>query len=181
MRILRHARRCRLETRVYLFTCLRYLFTCLLVYLFTFYLFTWCVVSNGPGRASQETSFYGMSSVSVVFARTIIFKACSSGCSQLLIFRWIFTLLATALTLSGILIQLSTTLTLEKFRLISMRPAAFSGCEGLLPCQTTVTDPAHCSLVCGPWPCLPNAGAPLGWASPAQPAFHFTVLFDTES
>ncbi len=35
------------------------------------YLFTWCKVSNGPGRASQESSFSGICSAPVVFARTI--------------------------------------------------------------------------------------------------------------
>jgi hypothetical protein len=93
------------------------------------YLFTWCLVSNGRGGASQELSFSGMSSAPVVFARTIILRPAHPVVLSCLYCCWKFSLLATALTLSGILFQLSTTLSPKKFCL-SMRPFAFSGSEG---------------------------------------------------
>ncbi len=149
--------------------------------LFT-YLFTWSEVSNRPGRASQETSSSGMSSASVVFVHTLSFHACSSGRSQLLI------LLLELLTLvpCSHFVQLSTTSNWRSFSWTPCGPAAFSGCGGLpcceslsprpLPSQTTAPGQAHlfCWLFCGPWLCLPGAGAPQGWASPAKPAFHCT-------
>jgi hypothetical protein len=129
-----------------------------------------------------------MSSAPIVFARALSFTPAHLVALSCLYCCWNCSLFATALTLSGILFQLSTTLTLKKFLLISMGPWRILRLRGLryeslsarpLPFQTTAQGqaPLVCWLVCAPWPCLPGGVAPQGWAFPAQQAFHCTGHF----
>ncbi len=86
------------------------------------YLFTCRVVSHGPGRASQETSWSGTSSAPSSLLRLLLCRRAHLVALSCLYFRWKFSLLAVSLISLGMSLQLFTTLLLKKFLLISRRP-----------------------------------------------------------
>ncbi len=84
--------------------------------------FTCRVVSHGPGRASQETSWSGTSSAPSSLLQLLLCRPAHLDVLSCLYFRWKFSLLTVSLMSLGMSFQLLTTLLLKKFLLISSRP-----------------------------------------------------------